>query len=133
MTQYKTYMTQKFSGEHGNTAQFWMQYVKLVQIYLRFSRAYRTNDLDLFTFTLGEMCPIFLPVTHLTMPDRWSNTILTSSTLTILIRPKGNIHKWGSIHQADNKIFLRTAVDTSLEQTINADAAFRLTCISAFT
>jgi len=43
-------------GKHGATAQYWMVYIDLVQLYLLFSR---TNDLELYIHCLGRMCSIF--------------------------------------------------------------------------
>ena len=55
MKSYVKYTDITLAGEHGSTAQFWMQYIQAVHVYLRFDRACRTNDLDLFVYTLGEM------------------------------------------------------------------------------
>ena len=35
-------------------AQFWRNYIDMVDIYMLFSRAVQTNDVDLFIFMLGE-------------------------------------------------------------------------------
>ena len=59
MIKYVEYTKCTLSGKHGNTARILMTYVKLVDIYLRFSRACRTNDLELFIYSLGEMCTLF--------------------------------------------------------------------------
>jgi hypothetical protein len=59
MVRYSVYTDVTMDGQHGNTAKFWMIYVKLINIYHRFSRASRTNDLELFIYTLGEMCSLF--------------------------------------------------------------------------
>ena len=55
MTYYEEYVTQTINGVHGNTAKYWMVYIQLVNIYLVFNRACRTNNLDLFQYALGEM------------------------------------------------------------------------------
>ena len=57
--QYEEFMNKTRSGEHGKTAQFWMLYIDLVNLYLMFSRASRTNDLDLFAYCSAKMCLIF--------------------------------------------------------------------------
>jgi hypothetical protein len=49
---------------HGSTARFWILYIDLVQVYLLFDRACRTNDVPLYTYALGKMCPMFF-ATHL--------------------------------------------------------------------
>ena len=70
-------------------------YTEYTALTMSFSRAYRTNNLQLFIFTLGQMCPICFAGNRPTM-------------LT-------------------NILFSRTQVDISLEQTVNAGAATRLT------
>ena len=40
------------AGKHGVNAQFWMNYINMVNIYMLFSRAVRTNDVELFCFML---------------------------------------------------------------------------------
>ncbi len=48
MSRYDEYTKATLRGDHGSTAKFWIMYIQLVEIFLRFSRAYRTNDVDLF-------------------------------------------------------------------------------------
>ena len=50
-------------GEHGKTAMFWMTYIDLVKMYLLLDRACRTNDVDLYIYTLGQMLSVFF-TTH---------------------------------------------------------------------
>ena len=59
MNAYSEYKEDTLSGKYGSTAQFWMIYIHLIDTYLRFNRASRTNDFELFVFSLGEMIPIF--------------------------------------------------------------------------
>ena len=59
MVKYTEFMASTLEGQHGSTAQYWMLYIKLVNIFMRFSRACRTNDLELFVYTLSQMLPIF--------------------------------------------------------------------------
>ena len=56
---YEEFTDRTRSGEHGKTALFWMRYIDLVELYLLFSRACHTNDLELFIYTLGKMCSVF--------------------------------------------------------------------------
>ena len=46
-------------GKLGVTAQYWIGYIDLVELFLLLSRSCRTNDVDLFKFCIGEMCSIF--------------------------------------------------------------------------
>ena len=57
-------------GEHGKPAMFWMTYIDLVKIYLLLDRACRTNDVDLYIYTLLDRCSL-CSLQHIapTMPD----------------------------------------------------------------
>ena len=39
MKRYAEYTELTLSGQHGNTAKYWMMYIKLVQTFMQFSRA----------------------------------------------------------------------------------------------
>ena len=56
---YTEYTRSTLGGEHGSTAQYWIGYTELVDTFLLFNRASRTNDVDLFVFALSKLCPIF--------------------------------------------------------------------------
>ena len=64
------YSERTTSGQHGSTAQFWMTYIRLVHLFLKFNRACRTIDLDLFIYALGLMCPMFFAGNRPNYP-RW--------------------------------------------------------------
>lgn len=133
MLMYAEYCDATLDGEHGSTARFWMIYIKLVHIFLRFNRACRTNDLDLFIYSLGEMCAIFFACNRPNY-SRWMvryhfNLMNVDETHPGVCDTLKNGAL--SIRRTD-KAFSRTPVDMTLEQTVNADAASRLTGISAF-
>ncbi|RUM44803.1 MAG: hypothetical protein DSY80_04015 [Desulfocapsa sp.] len=133
ITAYMAYTEKTLRGEHGSTAQYWMIYVQLVELFLRFNRSCRTNDVNLFITSLGEMCPIFFfgnrPNYSRWMVKYYHNlmNIDTSHPGLRSILENGAF----SIRRS-TKSFSRNAVDITLEQTINADAASRSTGISAF-
>ena len=133
MEKYTEYTGHTLDGKHGNTAKFWMIYVKLVHTFLQFSRACRMNDLELFIYVLGEMCPIFFAA-HRPNYSRWMvryhlNLMNIDQTHPGL---KDTLQNGALSIRRTNKTFARTPVDMALEQTINADAASRLTGIAAF-
>ena len=66
---YEDYTQKTLSGEHGKTAQFWIQYVGYVDLFLFLERAVRTNDIDLFVQALTPITDIFLPPTVTIIPD----------------------------------------------------------------
>jgi hypothetical protein len=97
-----------------------------------FSRSYY-NDADLFIYALGEMCPIFFAGNRHNYA-RWMvryylNLVNMENTHPGIRRilQNGALSVTRSSHS-----FSRTPVDITLEQTVNADAASRLTCIAAF-
>ena len=118
-------------GEHGKTAMFWMTYIDLVKIYLLLDRACRTNDIDLYIYALRPMLSVFF-ATHRPNYARW----MTRYLLNLInshpgIRP---IFEGGALSiRRTSKSFSRTAVDLTLEQTANSDAASRQTGIATFT
>lgn len=133
MKRYAEYTELTLSGQHGSTARFWMLYIKLVQIFMQFSRAYRTNDLELFVYTLGEMCPIFFAgnrPNYARWMVRYYHNLMNMDSTHPGVR---NMLEQGALSvRRTNKTFSRTQVDITLEQTVNADAASRLTGITAF-
>lgn len=52
LNKYQEFPKLTLAGEHGNTAQYYMQYVELVNIYLKFERSIRTSDFLLCLFTI---------------------------------------------------------------------------------
>lgn len=131
---YSEFTDVTLSGAHGDTARFWMVYIKLVHLHMMFTRACKTNNLQLFTYILGEMRYVFFACNR---PNyaRW------------MVRYYFNLLNVDSSHpglrqflengaltiKRTTKAFSRTPVDLTLEQSINADAASRQTGISAFT
>ena len=56
------------NGEHDITAKFWLTYCSLVELYQLFSRSVRTNDLNLFIYSLEKMIPLFSQPVTIIMP-----------------------------------------------------------------
>ncbi len=65
MQRYREFIDCTRRGEYGSNAQFWLMYIELVELYLRFSCAVRTKDLDLYIVCLGEKRGIFFATSHL--------------------------------------------------------------------
>ena len=132
--QYEQFTKSTLSGAHGSTAQFWMMYVGYINTFHRLERAIRTNDIELFIYTLTPIIDLFFATAHVNY-CRW----LTKFQLDLLnmddthpglreILNKGAF----SVRRTEHH-FSRLPVDLTLEQTINADAASRLTGITSFT
>ncbi len=64
MNKYDKFTLDTQTGSQGATAQYWMNYIDLVELYLLFSRATLTNDLDLFMYCHGEMVDILFALNH---------------------------------------------------------------------
>jgi len=107
MEQYEEFMNKTRSLEHGKTAQFWMLYTDLDILYLMFSRASRTNDLDLFAYCLAKLPCLFLQQVGQIIPDGWFKyhlNILNVENIHPGIRQDAG--KWGLSSENDNKVFL---------------------------
>ena len=50
------------NGNHGKTAQYWMEYVNMLHLYHKFSRNIRTGYLDLYIYCLQQMTALFFHV-----------------------------------------------------------------------
>ena len=109
-------------------------YVELVHIYLLLDRACRTNDVSLYIYALGEMIPVFFAC-HRPNYARW----ITRYHLNLLNMERTHpgiceVFNAGALSiRRTSKSFARNAVDLTLEQTINRDAASRQGGIAAFT
>ena len=128
---YQEYAEKTRSGDHGPTAQFWLQYIDLVQDFQNFSRATRTNDIDLFIYSLGELIPMFFAAGQPNY-SRW----MVHYVLDLLNAPdsvRETLTKGGLSVKRSSKTFSCIPVDLTLEQTVNADAASRQTGITSFT
>ena len=134
ITQYNAYTESTRSGSHGSTAQFWMMYVDYIRVFHNLERAIRTNDIALFISTMTPVIGLFFATAHINY-SRW----LTKYQLDLLnmddTHPglRDTLSKGVFTVRRTDHDFSRCAVDLTLEQTINADAASRLTGITAFT
>ena len=134
MSSYRGYMEETSSGGHGATAQYWIHYAELVDCFLEFNRACRTNDLNLYIFALSNLCPLFFAC-HRPNYSRWMVRFLHNLINIDATHPGVRTALEGgalSIRRTE-KGFSRNAVNITLEQTVNADAASHSTGITAYT
>ncbi|OXU17113.1 hypothetical protein TSAR_008554 [Trichomalopsis sarcophagae] len=131
---YEQYSIKTLNGEHGKTAQYYMIYINLINNYLMLTASIRTNDFELFKFMLPRITNLFF-VFNQPNYARW--LVLYHNKLCrvnethpglIVQLEKGSF----GVKRTDNK-FSKIPVDLTLEQTINADAASRLTGVLHFT
>ena len=125
---YTEYTLATLNGEQGPTAQFYMQHVQRVNLYLIIDRAIRESDVDLFTWALTQAIDIFFGCNRQNYARWMSKYQLDLMNITITHPGLKELLVEGlfSIRRTDNQ-FSRVAVDLTLEQTINADAASRMT------
>ncbi len=133
MASYEVFCDATRSGKHGVNAQFWRHYIDMVDMYMLFSRAVRTNDVDLFIFMLGEMIGIFFAANRQNYSRCMCLCYLRLLNMDIT-HPgiKQQLEQGGLSVRLSSNSFARQPVDQALESTINADAASRHTGITAF-
>lgn len=131
---YSVYQEATLQGKHGKTAQFYATYMNLVNYYLILTRSVRTGDFELFKYILPKIANLFF-VFNQPNYARW------------LVKYHDNLMKIEDTHpglqellqkgcfgiKRTDKPFSRQPIDLTLEQTINADAARRLTGVIHFT
>ena len=133
MTDYQTYCDKTLEGSHDSTQKFWMMYVCLVEKFMIFNRACRTNDIILFIYALEQIIPVLFAGNRPNY-SRWMvryhlNLLNAENTHPGVM----NMLKDGAFSvRRTKKPFSRTPVDMTLEQTVNADAASRHTGMGAF-
>ena len=133
-TAYAKYTDETRSGTHGCTAQFWMMYVDFIHLYHNLERATRTNDIDLYIYTLTSIIDLFFATNHLNY-SRW----LTKFQLDLVNLEESHpglrkiLEEGAFTVRRTEHAFSRVPVDLTLEQTVNADAASRLTGIISAT
>ena len=61
---YAAFCNEKLDGKRGKTAQYWMQYCQLVELYLLMNRAVKINYVDLYCYVLFELTALFFSTNH---------------------------------------------------------------------
>jgi len=131
---YDEYTNQTLEGTQGPTPQFWMMYVKLVELYRIVDRACRENDVELFTMALTELTDLFFAMNRQNYARWMAKYRLDLMNIEITHPGLTNILNAGafSVRRTNNE-FARLPVDLTLEQTVNADAASRMTGFTSAT
>ena len=121
---YMKYKKETEEGMHGKTAQYWIGYVILMNLYRLLVHSVREGDLLLYTFCLSQISDLFFTFNQ---PNyaRW--TVRYHDNLLKLKESHPEVYKSFSKGffgiKRTNKKFSRLPVDLTLEQTTNADAA----------
>lgn len=134
LRKYEIFTDQTLKGDHGCNAKFVMMYVRFIDYYLTFERAIRTSDLELYIYALFRMTSLFFTFNHQNYA-RWSTRYL-DELINIDEKYPGLRSEFAngalSVRRTDAN-FCRTPIDITLEQTVNANAANKLTGITSFT
>ena len=64
MNDYFAYVHDTENGKHGLTAQYWLGYIKMIQLYHTFIRSIRTGDLQLYIYCLPLLANYFFTFNH---------------------------------------------------------------------
>ena len=128
---YKVYFNEELRGQLGPTAQYWTMYVYMVnRVHRELQRTVRTNDVRSYISILDTILNLFFALNR-PIYARWATlflSVMKNANPTIReILDKGAF----SIRRT-HRNYARTAVDLSLEQTYNRDAASALKGIVAF-
>ena len=133
VTKYDSYLEETLNGKMAETAQFWMNYAKIVGLIQLMQRAIKINDTALYSFALFEVTSIFFMINHHNYA-RWIT--LYSLDLANLEKSQPDSQKilteGGFSVNGTGKSFTSVPVDMALEQQINSNAKSRLKGIMAF-
>lgn len=74
---YKKFREVTLREGHGKTAQYYLQYTELGNLYLRFSRSIRCSNFELYLDSISEMCDYFLAF-NLPNHSKWAAMYLNN-------------------------------------------------------
>lgn len=129
--QYEQFFTSVMEGSMGPTAQYWCGYIYLInRVHRDLLRAVRTNDIEGYIAILPTIIDVFF---GLNRPNyaRWGVLFLTKLQ-EVDPRIRGVLEKGAFSIRRTSQSFARTAVDLTLEQTVNRDAASPMKGIVGF-
>lgn len=131
---YEEHCKKTLQGEHGKTAQFYMIYINLIDYYLMLNRSIRLPDFKLFKYILTQIASIFFIFNQ----QNYSRYLVLYLDKLMKVEETHpglleRLEKGSFGVKRTQKSFSRQPVDLTLEQTINADAANKLTGISYLT
>lgn len=134
LERYALFIEETLAGKRGCTAQFALIYVSLVELYQLLERAVRTSDVELYIYATYEICALFFVFNH----QNYARWLVRNNNDLMNIE---NTHP-GLLEELESgalsirrtpKNFCRSPIDLTVEQTVNANAANRLTGITCFT
>ena len=131
MKQYESFLHDVIDGKYGSTAAYWAIYVYLInRVYQELQRALRTNDVDGYTRVLPSVIEVCFALNRPNY-SRWGSLFLHKLQQ---LDPRAHeiLEAGGMSIRRTKKSYARSAVDLSLEQTVNRYAASPMRGITAF-
>lgn len=129
-SEYQQYTQQTIEGEHGKTPQFYMIFCQLIEYYFMLNWSIRMRDLELFIYVLPKLANLFFIFNQHNysryLVRYYDNLIKVDETHPGL---RVDLEKGSFGIKRTEKDFSAQPIDLTLEQTINADAANKLTGI----
>ncbi|GFY02175.1 uncharacterized protein TNCV_5100361 [Trichonephila clavipes] len=134
LSAYKKFIEETRQGEHGKMAQFYFIYIQLVNYYIILSRSTRMRDFKMSKYIIPKITNLFFAVNQLNYA-RWCVEYLDNLNKVDETHPglkNDFMNGCFGIKRTDNP-FSSISIDHTLEQTINAEVARRLSGIAHFT
>jgi hypothetical protein len=131
MKRYEIFFHDVLDGKHGSTAAYWAIYVYLIhRVYRELKRAVHSNDVDGYILILSSIIEVRFALNHPNY-SRWGSLFLHE--LQQMDPRAREILKAGAMSiRRTKKSYTRSAVDMTLEQTVNKHAASPMGGITAF-
>nr|CAH7764794.1 unnamed protein product [Callosobruchus chinensis] len=131
LDKYQEYKQKTLQGDHGKTVQFYMMYVTFIDYHLTLSEIIRTGSFCVFTSVLPKIANLFFAFSQQNYSRylvKYHDNLLKVDQSHLGLKEQLQLGTFG-VKRTD-KPYSRQPIDLTLEQTINADAANKLTGVS---
>ena len=131
LQKYEDYFQSILNGSLGSSAQFWATYIFLInRLHRELQRCIKTNDVGGYINVFPTMLSVFFALNR---PNyaRWG-TLFLQKLKNLDPKLREVLEKGAFTIRRTKKGYSRSAVDLSLEQTVNRDAASAMKGIVAF-
>ena len=131
---YTSFCDKTSTGNHGKTAQYWMGYINLVNLYHEFSRSIRSGELEHYIRCLPKLAEFFFAFSHYNYAKWITNYHENLMSISVTHPEVQSEFRNGCFSLTKTKkCFSSGPISLALEQTINADAPSQRTGISSVT
>ena len=131
LQKYEDFFHSVLAGVLGSTAQFWAIYIFLInRLHRELQRCVKTNDVDGYIDVFPQVLDVFFGL-HRPNYARWGTLFLQKLTGSDT-RLRAVLENGAFSVRRTKKNYSRSAVDLSLEQSVNRDAASSMRGIVAF-